>query len=67
MLSDRDRTYLTELATNIRTAQKELDRASANRDDAIRLALESGATVTELARTFNLSRERIYQIRDHRR
>jgi len=67
MLQDQDRAYLERLASTIAAAQTELDLASANRDDAIRFALESGAGPTELAHIFGLTRARIYQIKDGRR
>lgn len=63
MISDTDRAYLESLANQI----KEATKLTQTRDDAIRLALESGATGPELAKIFGLRRERIYQIRDRRR
>lgn len=37
-------------------------RAQEKRDDAIREAMESGVTVTELARALEMNRSRLYQI-----
>ena len=55
-------------------ASRELDaltqarrEARAARDSAIRAALDAGSSVLEVARAAELSRVRIYQIRDGRR
>lgn len=67
MLSDTDRTYLEGLATRIAEAEEAVAKLIADRDEAIRLALEGDGKPTELGRIFGLSRERVYQIKDRRR
>jgi len=45
----------------------ELEAATEARDDAIRDALATGATVAGIVEATGLSRARVYQIRDRRR
>lgn len=51
----------------VTAASLALVAAQAERDDAVREALDAGATVNELMAPAGLSRERLYQIRDRRR
>lgn len=67
MITDTDRAYLESLQADIDATDTRLMKLAADRDDAIRLALEVGAKPTELGLIFRLTRERIYQIKDRRR
>jgi hypothetical protein len=67
MLSDKDTRYLTQLTRAVTDAETQLQTAKDVRDEAIRLALESGGGPTELAKITGLTRERIYQIKERRR
>ena len=64
MISDIDRKYLADLHAATQKQTAALNKITAERNDAIRLALESGAQPTEIARIFEVTRARIHQIRD---
>lgn len=51
----------------VRKAETVLARLTMLRDDAIRAALEGGDTGTRVAAATDMTRARVYQIRDHRR
>jgi hypothetical protein len=57
-----------ERATKARQ-RADTDRAEAmeRQANAIRAAIAAGVTITQLVEATGLSRERVYQIRDHRR
>jgi transposase-like protein len=46
----------------VKAAAQASKRAQEKRDDAIREAMQSGVTVTELARALDMNRSRLYQI-----
>lgn len=62
MLKTEDRAFLERLAESIKAADRVSAQLLADRDAAIRLAIESGGQPTEVGRIFGLSRERIRQI-----
>lgn len=66
VLGAPDPTDLGEIAT-IAAAAHRITAAEQDRDAAIRRAITAGHQVTAIARAANLSRARIYQIRDGRR
>lgn len=59
---------VVERATRARQ-RADADRAEAmeRQATAIRAAIAAGVTITQLVEVTGLSRERVYQIRDHRR
>jgi len=50
------------IITQVQAAATAAKRAQEKRDDAIREAMNSGVTVTELARALDMNRSRLYQI-----
>ncbi|MFE2324571.1 hypothetical protein ACFXD5_11750 [Streptomyces sp. NPDC059385] len=66
ILGAPDPTNVGELTTIIAAAHR-IEAAEKDRDEAIRRAVTAGHQVTAIARAANLSRARIYQIRDGRR
>lgn len=66
VLGAPDPTNVGELTT-IAVAAHRIEAAEKDRDEAIRRAIAEGHQVTAIARAANLSRARIYQIRDGRR
>ncbi|MBF6584448.1 hypothetical protein IU414_06700 [Nocardia farcinica] len=55
------------LLDEIADAAAAIKTASARRDEAIRKAITNGVAVSKIAEAAELSRERVYQIRDRRR
>lgn len=53
--------------TAVEDSARALESAEKDRDEAIRAAITAGASVISIAAAANLSRARIYQIRDGRR
>ncbi|MBF6315066.1 hypothetical protein [Nocardia farcinica] len=78
-MSDEDAEFILEAAgvaaeiepptllDEIADAAAAIKTASARRDEAIRKAITNGVAVSKIAEAAELSRERVYQIRDRRR
>ncbi|HCA87532.1 MAG TPA: hypothetical protein DEQ61_19930 [Streptomyces sp.] len=66
ILGAPDPSNVTELVAVV-TAANQLKTAEAQRDTAIRAAVAAGYPVISIARAADLSRARVYQIRDRRR
>jgi DNA invertase Pin-like site-specific DNA recombinase len=52
---------------NVTQKEAALEAAKRDRDEFVRSLLAKGAKPTELGRAAGLSRERVYQIKEHRR
>jgi hypothetical protein len=59
--------FPTSLIDDIADAVGRIQEAISDRDVAIRKAVRMGVPIRQIAPAAGLSRERIYQIRDHRR
>lgn len=55
---------VAEATEALRDAQAALDEAEARRDAAVRLAVERGCRVIDVAEAAEVTRGRVYQIRD---
>jgi hypothetical protein len=66
---DTDEIYgqIETAAAEVEAATTALARAQTNRDNAVRAALAAGATIGDLTGPANITKWRLYQIRDHRR
>lgn len=67
MIDEYDAETLAMHLENVQAKTEALDAAKTGRDDHIRAMLGKGAKPTELSKVAGMSRERIYQIKQHRR